>query len=276
MEEVAIIIPFYLSKLSYYDRISLNQCQKTLSNYPKIAIKPKDLEFEKLNTGVNFIKTVSFPNHYFENIEGYNKLLLSSEFYEAFLEYKFILIYQLDCFVFSDKLIYWCNQNWDYIGAPWISKTYNKSYLHIKLLNLKRALKNSWMRKNNNVTNALFLHNKVGNGGFSLRRVKIFYDLCVCMKPKIDFYLSQKGNLYNEDVFWSIEVNSEQIQLNIPDYTIGLQFAFEVPPIKSRLLTANNLPFGCHDWDKYEEYWKPVFNEMNFEIGKKLAINISI
>ena len=271
MEKVAIIIPFYQNKLSYYDKISLEQCQKILYNYPKIAIKPKKLEFEKLATGVNFIKTLSFSNHYFENIEGYNKLLLSLEFYKAFLEYKFILIYQLDCFVFSDKLTYWCNQNWDYIGAPWISKTYNKSYLHIKYLKFTRALKNIWIGKNHNIPNSLYLHNKVGNGGFSLRKVKVFYDLCVIMKPKIDFYLSQKGNLFNEDVFWSMEVNRETLLLNIPNYEEGMKFAFEVPPINSRFLTSDNLPFGCHDWDKYDKYWKPIFESLGYDIKDNLS-----
>ena len=31
-----------------------------------------------------------------------------------------MLIYQLDAFVFQDDLAYWCQQNYDYIGAPWL------------------------------------------------------------------------------------------------------------------------------------------------------------
>ena len=46
-------------------------------------------------------------------------LMLSPFFYESFLDFKYVLIHQLDVFIFKDELNYWCNQNYDYIGAPW-------------------------------------------------------------------------------------------------------------------------------------------------------------
>ena len=85
---------------------------------------------------------------------------------------------------------------------------------------------------------------------FSLRRVKKFKELCTIMQPTIDIYLSNAHNLFNEDVFWSIEPNRMKPALNIPECNVGLKFAFETPPIKNSLLTEQNLPFGCHDWDK--------------------------
>ena len=35
-----------------------------------------------------------------------------------FLEYQYMLIYQLDAFVFEDKLDYFCELGYDYIGIP--------------------------------------------------------------------------------------------------------------------------------------------------------------
>jgi hypothetical protein len=46
--------------------------------------------------------------------------MLSIDFYKRFRDYKFILIYQLDAYVFRDELEYWCEQDYDFIGAPLI------------------------------------------------------------------------------------------------------------------------------------------------------------
>lgn len=266
MKQVVIIIPIYKNVASKYELIALQQCEKILSNYPKIVIKPQDLKPPNYLNNLTILKTVSFDNQYFNDIAGYNKLMLSAEFYGAFLDYQFMLIYQLDCFVFSDKLNYWCNKNWDYIGAPWITKTYHKNWLQIKFKTIKQYFKDRFNHQNNNLPNQHQLNNRVGNGGLSLRKVKKMYDLCLFLNPKIAFYLAQKSNLYNEDVFWSIEVNRNTTILNIPNCAEALTFAFEVPPVKANTLIPENLPFGCHDWDKYANYWRPVFIKYGYDI----------
>ena len=267
MKKVAVVIPFYQDKLSAYEEIALQQCEKVLANHDKIAIKPIDFNLPAAAAGtVNFHQIVSFDNHYFTSISGYNKLMLSAQFYKAFLDYEYILIYQMDCFVFSDQLNFWCSQKWDYIGAPWIKKTYHKSTLSLQFLKIKHHITSRFNRADNTQPNQYQLHNQVGNGGFSLRKVKKFYDLSLLLRPTIEKYLSFEGNLYNEDVFWSLEVNRENRLLNIPDCETALKFAIEVPPIKLRKLKIADLPFGCHDWDHYLDYWKPVFQKLGYTI----------
>jgi hypothetical protein len=63
-----------------------------------------------------------FADRYFRNIEGYNALMLSPDFYGRFSNYDYVLIYQLDAWVFKDELQYWCGQGYDYIGAPWMDE----------------------------------------------------------------------------------------------------------------------------------------------------------
>ncbi len=46
--------------------------------------------------------------------------MLSPTFYDAFQAYRYVLIYQLDALVFSDRLTEWCEMDWDYVGAPWL------------------------------------------------------------------------------------------------------------------------------------------------------------
>lgn len=75
---------------------------------------------------------VPFPDTYFKGIAGYNRLMMSPEFYETFAQWEYILIYQTDAWVFSDRLSEWCSKGYDYIGAPWIPKPkYRKLYYRI-------------------------------------------------------------------------------------------------------------------------------------------------
>ena len=266
LKKVAVIIPFYRDIITGYEKIALQQCERVLSAYPKIAIKPQSLTLPEEANTVSFSEIVSFDDHYFKGLAGYNHLMLSSQFYDQFIDYEYLLIYQMDCFVFKDELSYWCDRDFDYIGAPWIKKTYHKNFAGLLLLKVQRYFSNRFNSQNNEAPNKYQFENKVGNGGFSIRRVKKFHDLCIIMKPVIDFYLSQTTNLYNEDVFWSIEVNRQKRVLNIPSCETGLKFAFEVPPVKAYMLNEQNLPFGCHDWDKYADFWRPIFTEYNYNI----------
>ena len=259
LKKVAIIIPFYKNAISNFEKIALQQCERVLHQHSKIAIKPKSLILPDDAHIVKFSNVVSFDDNYFEGLAGYNRLMLSSRFYKTFEDYEYILIYQMDCFVFKDELLHWCNQNFDYIGAPWLTKTYHKNTAGLLILKIRQYFSHRFNLQDNDIPNQYQFENKVGNGGFSLRRVKIFHDLSIVMTPVIDFYLSKTINQYNEDIFWSIEVNRQKRVINIPSCQIALKFAFEVPPVKAHLINEKNLPFGCHDWDEYSDFWRPFF-----------------
>ena len=66
------------------------------------------------------IHVVRFDPGFFRSTDTYSRLLLSAGFYQAFASYEFILIHQLDVFVFRDELADWCARGYDYVGAPWI------------------------------------------------------------------------------------------------------------------------------------------------------------
>ncbi|AYN03261.1 DUF5672 family protein [Flavobacterium sp. 140616W15] len=131
---VKIIIPIYKEHFGELEEKSFLQCVKVLKNYDIVLVQPEGLDNSYITNEFNQIKAISFPKRYFENIDGYNELLLSSLFYEAFLDSEYILIYQLDAFVYKDALEEWCQKGYDYIGAPWIAtpestillKYYNK------------------------------------------------------------------------------------------------------------------------------------------------------
>ncbi len=284
--QVIIVIPIYKPLLTSYEQIAFNQALTILGKYPISIIAPQSMKFDF--SLENKIEIKRFDNKYFNTKDGYNKLILSSFFYQRFKSYKYILIYQLDAFVFRDELDYWCNQNYDYIGAPWYE---------------------NWDQSKNTVP--LWI---TGNGGFSLRNVhsfitlfkdlqriddlKSFHKLSWINKiwfspvflfhwlfPKMKIDLVEKYNNQNEDWVYSYTVNSEIEQfkriektkwkflvnkikgLKIPVPEVALRFSIEHKPSNSYKLLSNNLPFGCHAWEKHEiDFWRKIFQQYNYEI----------
>ncbi len=265
-KKVAVIIPFYRSTLSDYDKIALEQCARVLSGYPLIAVKPHHLTLPSISQISFFTEIAGFDDAYFTSVAGYNRLMLSTEFYQRFLNYEYILIYQLDAFVFKDDLAYWCNQDIDYAGAPWIQAAAPKNKMKAMELQVKSYLYTRFNVHRKGVPSDKQFINKVGNGGFSLRRVKKFYDIATTQQACIREYLTHTSFHYNEDAFWSVEVNRKKRILNIPDYHTALKFAFEFFPERSLHLNNSELPFGCHDWDNYADFWRPVFKRYGYDI----------
>jgi hypothetical protein len=228
---VKIIIPTYKNTLSKYDRLSLEQCCKILGKYSFSAVCPNDLDiseykclFDKycINYDVQF-----FPKDYFESLESYNKLLLNKLFYERFIDSEFILVHQLDAFVFRDELEYWCWQDYDYIGAPWF-EGFNYSTANSKLLDI------------------------AGNGGFSLRRIPGFLRLLSLPRAReYSFDRIQEDSYYAN---MGPEIDSE-FRVAPPD--VAMHFSFECQPDILFQKTGGNLPFGCHAWWKYRpDFWQ--------------------
>ncbi len=124
VNKTAVAVPLYkaFSDLDVIEKISLQQLCKILHPYDIYFVTHSEIDVEeyKYKTGKKLrIKRINFNKSYFENIEGYNRLLLSFEFYNTFKAYNYILITQLDVFIFSDQLPHFTNLSYDYIGAPW-------------------------------------------------------------------------------------------------------------------------------------------------------------
>ena len=248
-----VVIPVYKLWLSESEIISLNRCYKILSNYDIVFVAPLSLTAEYLENKTTF----RFDDFYFQNIKGYNTLMLSSLFYEAFSKYEYMLVYQLDAFVFSDKLLYWCNKNLDYIGASWVAKKRgfrNGIRQNISVQKYLKTLKN----KQNfecDLQLDLLSFKRVGNGGFSLRKIDAFIKITKKYSHWIQKIIE---NEIPEDTFWGVLLNLYQANLiTVGTYRQGISFAFEMNPARAYRLNWNCLPFGCHDfedWDK--QFWK--------------------
>lgn len=227
-KKCAVVIPMYTMDLSEYEEISLKQAEKVFINYDVIAVLPEELVFNKEDD----IKVERFEDEYFESVASYNRFVLSEQFYQRFQGYEYILLYQLDAFVFEDKLAYFCNLGYDYIGAPWLHG----------LFNYVDAAHSIWY---------------VGNGGFSLRKVDSFLNIIREKKPLCN------EQIKNEDLYFASILDKEFKQA---PKEIALQFAFERQVKTCYQNNHYELPFGCHAWERYDfEFWKPHLEACGYE-----------
>jgi len=142
----SVVLPVYKEILDDNEKISFQQCLKILNRHSITLAIPKSLNVENYNSlakRYNVILNIEkFDDCFFTGTKGYNNLMLSKEFYMRFLNYEYILIYQLDCFVFKDELDYWCSKGYDYIGSPWSLEPHLKGIplLKKRIYNFKKRL----------------------------------------------------------------------------------------------------------------------------------------
>ena len=230
--KVAIVIPVYQLELNSNEELSLQQCIKILGHYPIVFVGPDNFQADYIDNTPNS-SFIGFPANYFESTKAYNHLLINVAFYERFREFEYMLIYQLDAFVFRDELKEWCAKGFDYIGSPKLRRKH-------------------W--ENNETINWPVVDPVLFNGGFSLRKIQ----------PIIRF-LKWYHLLYNqwpanEDTLFSVYHKRSfplRFMLKLPTWKQALSFGFEKNPKLAYQLNKEKLPFGCHAWEKYNPlFWK--------------------
>lgn len=266
--QACIVVPLHRFPLTRDEEISLSALRENMELVPIYFVVPNGLPIP-----ANFLhheKIVRFPKKYFTYPFGYNALLLSSKFYSSFGLYEFMLIYQLDCLVFRNEISKWCDMGYDYIGSPWWD---------------------SYGAEDTGVENW-----KVGNGGFSLRKISTAKAI---LKRKIN-----RGSLYpvpppsrkepgfwswlllnsinrfkqhmslwtvedelnnyceNEDRWWAVDVMRIVPEYKKPNVSEAMMFGFETDPKHCLEMTGGKLPFGCHAWWKHDrEFWETALRE---------------
>ncbi len=226
-KEVKVIIPVYHAQLTVCEMISLTQCKRILNHYPLCIIKPDTMFLEK--EVIQGMEIEEFDAEWFQSVQTYNQLMLTEQFYERFNDYKYILIYQLDAFVFRDELHVFCSMEYDYIGAPWI---YGRVFY----------------------INGMGGYYYTGNGGFSLRKVGACLE--ALRKNRIE-------DAIIEDVFFSTRASD---QFRIAPVDIALKFSFEEHVRECFKRNHQELPFGCHGWQKFDfAFYRQTFQHYGYD-----------
>ena len=252
---ICIVIPLYKNTLTSNEIVSLKQCLSVLHNFDIYFCEPESLDTSATRSSTPIIKVEKFQDDFFKGILGYNKLMLSSVFYNRFKNYDYMLIYQLDAYVFKDELELWCDKGYDYIGSPWLAS--KPSVL--------KQVKSYLSSEKKKEREQIFF--KVGNGGLSLRKISSFIEIIEKYDDVIEKQLKLPEHDFRlmEDVFWSIKAPTLQKDFKIPDYKEAVYFSIDRRPKIGFKLTNNTLPFGCHGITKKNviNFWKNKIEGLN-------------
>ncbi|HTE24073.1 DUF5672 family protein [Flavitalea sp.] len=254
-----ILIIVHKSEPSDFELNSLAQCYKILGKHPIKLIAPAGLDMANYKRVNSNIEVDFIDPRWQSNYAMFNRLKILPFIYKRYRVFDYILFYELDAWVFRDELDYWCDQAFDYIGAPWFE---------------------GWQHA---TENSPFIG--IGNGGFSLRKVsshlKVLntFSYIIPIKTLGSNFLKNPGfkelitlakrltianNTYhifntfseNEDYFWGSFIAKKFQWFHVPDLNTALRFSVEINP-HLFIKTMGDLPFGCHGWYKYNvDFWR--------------------
>ena len=229
MSSVGVLIITHKQQLEWFEEISLRQCSRILGRYPMHLICPQGMDVGGyLSIAPDLILDRVDPRC-LESYDAFNWFKIAPDLYRRFKRYEYLLLYELDAFVFRDELQAWCEAGWDYIGAPWF-----EGFTQVS-------------------DDAAVVG--IGNGGFSLRRTQAFLringgwtfrsstvetfsrwwqrrcftpgSLRVLLQelrhapPRLNSYQGQ------EDGFWCLVVPKRFPEFRIAPYEVAKSFSFE-------------------------------------------------
>lgn len=251
----------YKPALTSLERVSVDRCADILRHHPITVVAPEGLA---LPAPLDRFPAERFDRSYFASIAAYSALMLSSEFYRRFSSYRYVLIHQLDAFVFRDELSDWCSRGYDYIGAPWVGEDWPHKAGTLQGLPFwtRSRLFRLWPR----------LEHRVGNGGFSLRKVSSMLRAVTWLRRT-----KRAWGGRNEDGFFGIAVSEcwWWAGYRVPSAEEAMRFSVETEPATCLEKMRGELPFGCHGWDKNDPaFWHPHFAALGCEFDLPEALHL--
>lgn len=237
MKKLCIVTPHHTSKLSSVAELGLRRCAETLGlKYDWFLALPSQCDPKPILDITKIPTILSFPDEIFESKRSAQILYMSPEFFGKFRDYEYILLCELDAYIFHDNVDPFIQGDYDYIGAPWLDREWI-------------TLSSHWYAR-------LPLHwifnEKVGNGGLSLWRVEVFYEASIKLQPLI-----RRIRWLSHDIFWSQLAPKCGVPIRLPPVNVAARFAVETQPQRCMAMNDGCLPLGVHAWDRYNwDFWK--------------------
>ncbi len=236
MADVVVVIPNYKRTLSADDRVAVSSFTSRLHAYPRVFMSPRGLDTSEVESLAPQASVERFDPCHFASWSSYNEFCKAVEFYERFAGFEYMLVAQLDAYVFRDELEFWCQQDFDYVGTPWFGRS------------------RLWH----------WLVSYAGGGGFSLRRVSAMIDAAKRM-----WKFRTVVSSIHEDVLWA----SKLAWVCCPSLRrqatqrMAVQFGFDAIPEKCLAMNGGRLPFGCHGWTwpNRRAFWSQFIPEADGE-----------
>lgn len=248
----ALVLPWHSHTASADERAALESIQRFGAGIELIVVAPSEALLPPIVTSD---RVERFPAANFRNGRSYNLMMVSPSFYERFAAYEQIVVIQSDVLLLKPLApLLQSSYPWSYVGAPWMTCMADGSV-------------QPW---------------GVGNGGFSLRRVREHLDvLNGCRFPpwprlRLASRIRQSGMWaglaaaalarqrgaslarlligwgLQEDMFWSRLAPNLSPLYRVAPVQAGLAFAYEQEPRAAHRENGLRLPYGVHAWQRHD------------------------
>jgi len=241
---VRILIPLYRPQLAPKEEASLRNTCRVLASYPITLLVPEGMELPAPCRELAGLDVRAVSDEWLgtrNGIAGYNRMMLSADFYACFADTDYLLICHTDAWIFRDELQAWCDAGYDCVAAPWV----RRPVYSLPLVRHYMRLRDSLWRGGREILRQ-DLYGRVGNGGLSLRRTDSFREACIRYRERIETFLGRRDPLYNEDVFWALVPED----FRYPSQDEALRFSIDTNPAYCFRMLEGRLPMGCHSWSK--------------------------
>jgi len=276
--------------------LSLRQCISILGAYDIVVVCPHDInvaEYKELSTAINFCRINPW---WLSSSRHFNRLKISPLLYWKFRRYDYILFYELDAYVFKDELDRWCRAGYDYIGAPWFCGfgecsndsaflgvgnggfSLRRTSAALRVLRsfsyIRRPPQSPWLDELYPYEAAAFQgidHIDRTLGRHPLVQKRLLGNLMpAAIRNTVlgnnTFYLLN-DYIGHEDIFWGLIAPRNFSWFKVAPVDAARKFSFEYNPRRLFELNQNQLPFGCHAWNRIDpDFWEIYI--AGFEVGR--------
>lgn len=263
---LVILVPVHQPQPTPSEEISLRQLFRLLGHHPIRLLCPRSLDVSAYQKIIPQLQIDRIDDHWLSSMHAYNCLMVSRFFYDRLKSFEWLLLYQLDAFIFSDQLPRWLHEPYDFVGAPWFEgfdkgRAYsdrlvgagNSGFCLKRIPAFARVLREkTWVSRLPHYVRTIAGHIKYGglrHGWEAARLGKRLY-----------FFGA-------EDLFWAIEVPKSFPWFRVAPPEVAMQFSFEDRPRTLYRMNGRQLPFGTHAWEKLDpEFWKPFIEACGYTL----------
>ncbi len=251
---VCVIVPVYRNHMPELEEVSFKRLLEVFHSRQIILISPPTVEAyaKELALPHDNVSVEILPQSDFGSAVRYTRLLMSPGFYNRFARYDYLLMCQLDVYVFKDDLDYWMGRGEDYFGAP-VFEGYTKPTFELKKRGSNGGVS---LRKTQSCLRALseinFRYSKLVSlwrleREWSWKLFRLIRDGLV-----FNYNFGRLKPVINEDMFWSAIVPQQFDWFSACEPEVAMYFAYDTNPKFLFEKCGSIYPMAIHAWWTYD------------------------
>jgi len=252
-----VLVPTHRSRPTPQEAISLRQLARNLGQHEIVLMTPEGLDTSAHRELLPNASHIAIKKEWMQSHASYNRLIISPLLGSLFRGYSHLLLHEPDSLALHDSLLKWCEQPYDYIGAPWFTPIAGKqgmatlaqganSGFSLFRLDAMRKVSRSWKRW-------YPLKHALGDirRGLKGQPRHIARGLNGLFPGGL---LRGAHQLYSSycDQYWSLLIPSLVNDFQVAPSEIAVQFSWEKWSHLCMAYCRGHLPFGIHAWAKYD------------------------